>query len=356
MVGFGEVATTVVVIGAGQAGLSAAWHLKHRGIDAIIIDAHRNPGGAWQERRNSLTVGQLNGIFELPRYQVPDLDQDALVNETVPRYFTGFEKHNGLRVLRPVRALSVQLSESGDEGFLIDTTAGRVRAQWVINATGTWDHPKRTDIPGQATFRGIQRHTRDCRGPENFAGKRVAIVGAGISAVQQLEEISRPEYEAQTFWYTRRPPQWSRHFDGRDTVARVAEDVKAGNQSGSIVSYTGLYEDAPYIAAAHERGALRRRQMFQRITPRGVVGASGAFTELDAIVWATGFRPSLAHLAPSDLVNDRGGYHRGRDRGDRLTTLALDRFRPFAKHRGCQPRGPRRGYFHQTRAGLQKSG
>ena len=133
--------------------------------------------------------------------------------------------------------------------------------------------------------------------------KRVAVVGAGISAVQHLKEISGPEYEAQTFWYTRRP-QWSRHFDGRDTVSRVAEDVEAGNPSGSIVSYTGLYEDAPYITAARERGALRRRQMLQRITPRGVVGASGAFTELDAIVWATGFGPSQSTVGANRAGRD----------------------------------------------------
>ena len=73
---------TVVVIGAGQAGLSAAYHLKRRGFVGafeesgaphtfIVLDANPLPGGAWQHRWDSLTMRTVNSIFDLPGMPKP---------------------------------------------------------------------------------------------------------------------------------------------------------------------------------------------------------------------------------------------------------------------------------------------
>jgi hypothetical protein len=132
--------------------------------------------------------------------------------------------------------------------------------------------------------------------------------GRGISALQQLEEISRV---ATTFWYTRREPVFrdggfNPEVEGREIIAKVVADVEAGRPTGSVVSYTGLAW-TPYALAAKERGALERREMFTSIEPGGVREADGTFTAVDAILWATGFKAALAHLNPLGLRGDRGG-------------------------------------------------
>lgn len=298
---FGELAADVVVIGAGQAGLSATFHLKRRGVDHHTLDASTAPGGAWLQRWDTLTVESLNSIFGLPLFRAPSLAAQEKVSTAVPAYFADFERRMGLNILRTVRVLTVR--KSGGE-FLVDSTAGRVRARAVINATGTWDNPLRADYPGQGSFAGRQIHTRDYQGPEEFAGQRVGVVGAGISALQHLEEISR---HAETFWYTRREPEFSARFDGRGVEERVAGSVERGEPARSVVSYTGLNPRTDYVVAARQRGVLRRREMFTSIVPEGVVAADGSVTPLDALVWGTGFRPSISHLSPLGLVNERGG-------------------------------------------------
>ena len=142
----------------------------------------------------------------------------------------------------------------------------------------------------------------------SFRGHRVAVVGGGISAIQQFEEISRV---AQTAWYTRREPMFldgpfEHETIGRDVISRVIADVEAGKPAGSIVSYTGLLW-TPYAIAARDRGALQRRPMFVAIEPHGVREADGSFTSIDTILWATGFRAALQHLEPLHLRNDLGG-------------------------------------------------
>ncbi|WP_045744032.1 flavin-containing monooxygenase [Actinoplanes rectilineatus] len=301
-----ERSTTVVVIGGGQSGLSAGYHLKRRGVPFVILDAAQAPGGAWRERWESLRMATVNGIFDLPGFPKPPLDPDEPSRTAVPRYFAGFEQASGLPILRPVRVTAVHSGPG--ERLTVETDRGNWVTDAVINATGTWDNPVRPHYPGQETFTGPQVHTRDYVSADQFAGKRVAIVGGGISALQQLEEISRV---ATTFWYTRREPvfldgDFTPEGAGRDTIAKVTADVEAGRPTGSVVSYTGLIW-TPYAQAARDRGALERRPMFTAIEPYGVREADGSFTSVNAILWATGFKASLAHLDPLHLRNEQGG-------------------------------------------------
>ena len=310
---------TVVVIGGGQAGLSAAYHLRRRGFtDAtdpspgtrtfVVLDAEPAPGGAWRHRWGSLRMSTVNGIFDLPGFPKPPIDPDEPSRTAVPRYFAAFEEELGLPVQRPVAVRAVRRADDDPAGDLVvETDHGTWLTRALINATGTWRTPVLPRYPGQDSFRGRQLHTSGYVAASEFAGQRVAIVGGGISAVQLLEEISR---SATTFWYTRREPvfldeEFSREI-GRDVEARVTADAEAGRPTGSIVSYTGLIW-LPYAIEARERGVLVRRPMFTAIEPDGVREPDGSLTELDAILWATGFRPSLAHLDPLDLRSSEGG-------------------------------------------------
>ncbi|MBF4994820.1 NAD(P)/FAD-dependent oxidoreductase [Arthrobacter gandavensis] len=309
----------VVVIGAGQAGLSAGYHLARRGFanaltDAdtersfVMLDAGTAPGGAWLHRWDSLTMATVNGIFDLPGFRQAPGDPGAPARIAVPEYFAAFEERLQLPILRPVTVITVRPAGAGPDGdLLVESDAGTWAARAVINATGTWDNPTVPEYPGREGFTGRQLHTRDYASPAEFAGQRVAVVGGGISAVQQLEEISRV---AKVFWYTRREPVFrDGSFDaeaGKDVVSRVAADVEAGNPTGSVVSYTDLLW-TPYALAAKERGALARRPMFTGIEPEGVREADGSLTRVGAILWATGFKPSLEHLDPLRLRNERGG-------------------------------------------------
>jgi cation diffusion facilitator CzcD-associated flavoprotein CzcO len=311
---------TVVVIGGGQSGLSAGYHLKRRGFTSalthpdgektfVVLDAEPAAGGAWRHRWESLRMNTVNGIFDLPDFPQPPVDPDEPSRTAVPRYFTAFEQSTDLPMLRPVTVTAVRRVDDRPDGELtVVSDAGTWTTRAVIYATGTWTNPVRPHYPGQESFTGIQVHTRDYVSAQQFAGSRVAVVGGGISALQQLEEISRV---ATTFWYTRREPvflegEFNPEVEGRQIIAKVAADVEAGRPTGSVVSYTGLGW-TPYALAAKERGALRRRPMFTAVEPGGVREADGSFTPVDAILWATGFKAALAHLEPLGLRNEVGG-------------------------------------------------
>jgi thioredoxin reductase len=301
-----------VVIGAGQAGLSSAYHLKRRGLAPnrgfVVLDKSSVAGGAWQFRWPSLTLSTVNRIHDLPGMRFSDAVDTAATEvqaaDAVPRYFAAYEREFELPVYRPV---TVTVVCDRGEHFIIETDGIEVSAHGIVNATGTWESPYVPKYPGADYFRGRQLHTKDYRTAEDFRGKHVLVVGAGISAIQLLDEISRV---TTTTWVTRRPPEFrTGPFDeaaGRAAVAIVEDRVRRGLPPTSVVSVTGL-PVTPAIEAMRARGVLERHPMFSEITERGVRWPDGTSLDVDAILWCTGFRSSLDHLAPLMLREPNGG-------------------------------------------------
>ncbi|WP_329107851.1 NAD(P)/FAD-dependent oxidoreductase [Micromonospora sp. NBC_01699] len=324
----------VVVIGAGQAGLSVGYFLHRAGFTPetgfVLLDGDDGPGGAWRHRWRTLRLDGVHGIHDLPGLALGPADPTRRAADVVAEYFGAYEREFGLPVHRPIRVDAVHDRPDGR----LDVVATRVDAvhdqrdgrfgarvgagseaatvTWtaraLVNATGTWTRPFWPHYPGQELFRGRQLHTADYRDPADFAGRHVVVVGGGTSAVQLLGEISEV---ARTTWVTRRPPvfrqgEFTREEHGRAAVALVDQAVRAGRPPGSVVGVTGLV-DTPRVRELRERGVLRRLPMFDRITPDGVAWADGSVVRADVILWCTGFRAALDHLAPLRLRAPGGG-------------------------------------------------
>nr|WP_245717750.1 FAD-dependent oxidoreductase [Nocardia jejuensis] len=386
----------ILVIGAGQAGLSVGYHLQRLGLrpeqDFLIVDHSPAPGGAWQFRWPSLTLSTVNRVHDLPGMSfaetLPQGSENAQAATAVPQYFALYEKRFDLRVHRPRsvgvvcdRASAATCPDAEVDGLLhaelrtaessadravggsrnhpqfstadpvstgaLSTGAGStggdagstgsdavptggeavsaangahpvsdgpmsgpgntIRSRGLVNATGTWDKPFIPFYRGAAEFAGRQLHAHDYRTATEFAGKHVVVVGGGITAIQLLDEISQV---TTTTWVTRREPVFrTGEFapeNGRAAVAMVEDRVRRGLPPGSVVSVTGLLE-TDRTRAARARGALDRRPMFDHIEPDGIRWADGGFEHADVILWATGFRSALDHLAPLRLRGPGGG-------------------------------------------------
>lgn len=316
--------TDIVIIGAGQAGLSSAYHLQKSGLKAgsnfLLLDKSANAGGAWQYRWPSLTLSTVNRIHDLPGMSFSDVLEPEIseikASLAVPQYYAAYEKKFQLPVYRPV---TVNVVCERNDRFRIETDRETFTARGIINATGTWETPVIPHYTGAELFKGQQLHTRDYQTAKAFSGKHVIIVGGGISALQLLDEISQV---TTTTWVTRSEPQFREtpftEEDGRAAVAIVEDRVRRGLVPGSVVSVTGI-PLTPALRAARERGVLNRLPMFSEITETGIRWADGTEQRADVILWCTGFRSSLDHLAPLQIRETNGGIVMG----GRLATQAI---------------------------------
>lgn len=306
----------VVVIGAGQAGLATAYHLRRLGLvpgrDVVVLDAGQRPGGAWPHTWDGLRTFSPAAYSSLPGWMMPAWDDRARgypTRDHVVDYLTRYEQRYDLEVRRPVRVRAVHEdahATGGRAGFLVETDAGACRCEAVVSATGTWGRPFVPAVPGIADFRGRQLHTVDYRRPQDFAGQRVAIVGGGNSAAQVLAEVSTV---ATTVWCTQREPRLlPDDVDGRELFAQATARVHARERGEEHAGVGGL-GDVVAVASvreARERGVLVARPMVEALTAHGLRWADGATERVDAVIWCTGFRADLAHLAPLRLRGHGG--------------------------------------------------
>lgn len=254
--------------------------------------------------------GQNAGFSSLPGWMMPPWDDATRgfpTRDHVVDYLTRYEERYDLRVQRPQRVESVSRSGDSPNGRLHVATGNRtLSARHVVSATGTWDRPFWPTYPGMREFAGRQLHTVDYRGPADFAGQRVVVVGGGNSAAQILAEVSAV---ADTTWVTGRPPRFlPDDVDGRALFATSRARIAALEEGREHSGVAGL-GDIVMVASvkdARARGALQAKPMFSHLVPRGVAWADGVQWECDAIIWCTGFRPALRHLRPLGLRREGG--------------------------------------------------
>lgn len=303
----------VLVVGGGQAGLAAGYHLHRLARDAArgrggtapsvaILDAAEAPGGSWRHYWDSLALFSPAETSSLPGWRMPAWPGPGTPSaDHVVAYLTEYERRYELPVHRPVTVLEV--ADAPDGGFAVRTDRGDWHARAVISATGTWSRPFRPHLPGVGEFAGRLLHTVDYRRAEDFAGQRVLVVGGGNSGAQIAADLTRTARSL--VWATRRPPRWMPDdVDGaalfRAATARVRS--LAGGPEAEGVGALGDIVVLPPVRRARDAGLLEARPMPERLTADGAVWADGTHEPLDAVVWCTGFRPALGHLRPLGLT------------------------------------------------------
>ncbi len=164
----------IVVIGAGQAGLSSAYHLSKLGLAGerqfVVLDKAAGPGGAWQFRWPSLTLRTANAIHDLPGMKFEDVVEttngEVRASVAVPQYYRAYENAFDLPVRRPV---TVKVVCDRGERLRVETDQGDYSARGIVNATGTWSRPiyrpirVQTGSRGDSSIRAITRRRMSSR-------------------------------------------------------------------------------------------------------------------------------------------------------------------------------------------------
>lgn len=299
-----ETAKDVIVIGGGQAALATAYFLRRTGLSFMLLDAEEGPGGAWRHGWDSLRLFSPATWSSIAGWMMPPVQDGYPKRDQVIDYLTRYEARYQFPIERPVRVTSV---ERKDDILRVHTEHGHWDAKAVVSATGTWSNPFIPAYPGIELFQGQQLHSAHYVEAGPFSGQRVLVVGGGNSGAQILAEVSKV---ADTTWVTPTEPMFlPDDVDGRVLFERATERWKAqqeGRDIGQPVGGLGDVVMVPPVVEARERGVLHAVRPFVRFTRDGVVWPDGAETAVDAVIWCTGFKPALEHLASLQLINDQG--------------------------------------------------
>ena len=307
---------SLLIVGGGQSGLAAAHAALQAGLRPLILEASARPAGSWPHYYDSLRLFSPVRYSSLPgmpfggdggRY--PHRDEVVAYLE---RYADALARR-GAEIRTGARVSAVEAIDAADGGgFSVRLDGGEtLDAPALIAASGSFAHPHRPALPGLETFAGTVLHAADYRSPASLPGERVVVVGAGNSAIQIAYELAD---HARVTLASRVPirfvPQCplgrDLHFWFRLTGLDRLPLARAESPPASPVLDDGRYRQAL------RRGRYERRAMFTRLDGDHVEWADGRRERVDAVLLATGYRPSLDYLANLGALTE-GGRPRQRE-------------------------------------------
>jgi putative flavoprotein involved in K+ transport len=168
-----------VIIGAGQAGLSTAYHLKQRGRGCVVLDRNQRLGDGWRQQWDSLKLYSPAKYDGLPGMPFPAEPWSFPGKDDVADYLEAYAQRFDLPVRLGVRVARVSPTAGG---FAVDTGTGRITCDNVVVATGTFGRtPAVPDFARDLDPSILQIHSSEYRRPGQLRDGPVLVVGASHS-------------------------------------------------------------------------------------------------------------------------------------------------------------------------------
>ncbi len=348
----------IAIIGAGLGGLCAAIRLQQQGITSItVLERNAEVGGTW---RDNVYPGCACDVpshlyslsFEPNTEWTRPYPQRAEIQAYILRVVEKYRLRNVIRFNTEVshmrwmpELLHWQIDVQGQASL---------QARQVILATGPLNKPLIPNVPGIETFQGVAFHSNQWRADVSLAGKRVAVVGTGASAVQLVPEIAP---QCKTLTVFQRTPAWVlprkdvlygpfklwmyRHVPGLQRLNRwrvywFNEFIGMGFMGSKRVQnllrgYSRLHMrqqiadkalrnaltpsftpgckrlliSNTWFPALQQSNVTLVTQPVTQIAPQGVVSAQGTLYPCDVIIWGTGFK-ATEFVTPMKIWGEAG--------------------------------------------------
>lgn len=254
-----------VIVGAGFGGIAQLHALKQLGLTCRVVEAGSDVGGTWFWNRYPGARVDVESAWYSYRFS-PELDQDWEWSEKLPvqseilRYLRHVVDRFGLRedMVFDTRVTTATWHDDAAEWELDTDTGARLRARYVVMATGTLSRVKGLEVPGMERFAGDVHHTGSWpHDGVDFTGQRVGVVGTGSSGIQAIPLIA--EQAEQLVVFQRTPafalPARNRPLDP-DEVAELKRDYPAWRER-QRETYLGIPDPQPTRSALEVSEAER---------------------------------------------------------------------------------------------------
>lgn len=338
----------VLVVGGGQGGLALGARLKVNGIPALIVDRHDRPGDEWRSRYKSLTLHDPVWYDHMPYIPFPDSWPVYTPKDKLGDFLEAYATIMDLNIWNATEFTAASYDGEQKHWHVTVQRDGKtvhLRPTHIVMAVGNAGFPRKPELEGAAVFAGAQYHSSEYTSGEEFAGKRVVVIGANNSAhdicadlvnngvqptmIQRSStlvlrgstnsKMARPLYseeaveqglttERADFLNASMPMRMSEKHQ-KEIWTQVAQSdadfyaslAKAGFQldfgedgTGLFMKYlrtaSGYYIDVGAAAmVADGRIALKSGVGVERLTETSLVLSDGSELQADVIIYATGF-------------------------------------------------------------------
>jgi cation diffusion facilitator CzcD-associated flavoprotein CzcO len=333
----------VLIVGAGFGGVAAAIELSRHGIDDVtILERARDLGGTWfYNSYPGCACDVPSHLYSFSYHQKRDWSRLCSPQQEIHDYLREVAQRNDVaRLIQTDRTVTACRWDASASRWQVDTAQGDTyTADAVILATGQLHQPAVPQVEGIESFAGHTFHSSRWDHDWPLAGKRVAVVGTGASAVQFVPEVAIQAAKLTVFqrtgnWFLPRrnrvyPPLVKaaiRFIPGLQAFRRLfmfeyCESLTAAIRNPRTFGRLMALRSASFMRLQLRDPEVRRKawpdytfgckrvlfssdflpalqrsnvelviEPIERVVPAGIVTRDGRLHELDAIIWGTGFK------------------------------------------------------------------
>jgi putative flavoprotein involved in K+ transport len=299
----------VVVIGAGQAGLCIGYFLARAGRRFLIVDRADSIAAAWRTRWDSLTLFTPRCYDSLPGLAFAGDPDGYPRRDEVIAYLEQYAATFGL----PVELGSPSRSLDADGGrFLVALEDRQIEADQVVVATGPFQVPRVPALAGGLAPDLFQAHSTAYRRPSDVPEGKVLVVGGGNTGFQIAKELAAT-HRVQLAVGSRQTPL-PQMFLGCDlfwwlTKTRLLQKTVESRLGRRLRDRDTLIGSRPRQL---KRAGVELKPRAVAASGRTVSFADGSELDVDAVIWATGYRPDHSWIKlpvadPNGVVRHRRG-------------------------------------------------
>ena len=328
---------TVIVVGGGASGLSAAAALTRRGISAVVLEQDPAVGGTWSRRYDRLHLHTVRRFSGLAHFPIPSRYPTYLSRDDVVAYLNEYARHFGLQVMTGAAVTAIRPRGSSNHGWTVETVDGESwHGSVTVIATGQYRQPIVPPWAGRETYAGRLAHSVTYANAAPYVGDRVLVVGAGNSGAEIATDLIDNGAAYVAISVRTPPPIVPRDPFGlpvqRTSLLLSALPAAVANRLGQATARLTLGDltrhgmpkgdFAPYTTKrvplidvgfvdALKHGRVTVRPALERLAPTGAVFVDGTDEPFDAIIAATGFSTGLESILDVPAVLDDLGEPRG---------------------------------------------
>jgi putative flavoprotein involved in K+ transport len=300
----------VAVVGGGQAGLTMGYHLRQQGRRFVILERGDSIAPAWRERWDSLKLFTPRGYSGLPGLPFPGDPDDYPTRDEVIGYLERYAETFELPI--EFKSYVRRLSHEGGR-FVLDVDGRTVTADQVVVATGPFQKPYVPKLADELDSNVWQAHSTGYRRPDDVPKGTVLVVGGGNTGFQIAKELSATHKVILSVGSKQKPlPQ---RVAGRDLFWWL---TKTGLIHKTVESRLGQrLKDRDTLIGSSPRQITRRYRVELKprataVSGRTVRSDDGNEIQVDAVIWATGYRPDYSWIdLPIVDENGRLRHRRG---------------------------------------------
>ncbi|WP_264447369.1 flavin-containing monooxygenase [Bacillus cereus] len=295
----------LIIIGAGQAGLTMGYYLKQEGYNFLLLEAGKRIGDSWRNRYDSLQLFTPRSYSSLPGRALIGGKNELPHKDEIATYLEEYARHFKLPVQLQTEVLKIKKEK---DIFELHTPRETLQSKKVVIATGGFQQPYIPSYSQRLSSHVFQRHSSQYKSPPQIPKGKVLVVGGGNSGMQIAVELAKTHEVTMSISHplTFLPLHLFRKsiFNWLEKLGLLYAEVntKRGKWFQKRKDPIFGFEGQELI----RNGAIQLQEKVVSASENNIMFQNGDTYSAESIIWSTGFASGYNWIEIEKTVNEKG--------------------------------------------------